>query len=150
VDKPTAVIRRRLAMWTRRYGPAEVAAVGGAVAAAAIVAGAGAAAATAVAATLGEMVAFYATVLIRDLRARPADRPVRVVLRGLLIEFGPAEVLDSVLLRPAAMYLGPLVTGDLTTGVIAGKVAADLVFYGMAALGHEIGRSGGSAPVPLP
>jgi selenocysteine lyase/cysteine desulfurase len=136
-------------MWIRRYGPAEVAAVAGALVAAGIVDGAGTAAATAVAATLGETVAFYVTILIRDLRARPADRPVRVVLRGLVIEFGPAEALDTALLRPAAMYLGPLVTGDLTAGVIAGKVAADLVFYGIAAFGHEIGRSGGFAPAPL-
>ena len=127
-----------------------MAATAGAVATAAIVDLAGNPIATAVAATLGEAVAFYATVVIRDLRGPPDNRPVRAVLRGLLIEFGPAEMLDTVLVRPAAMYLGPLVAGDLTVGVIAGKVVADLVFYSMAATGHEIGRSGSSAPAALP
>ncbi|MCI0688045.1 MAG: hypothetical protein L0Y54_12520 [Sporichthyaceae bacterium] len=42
-------------------------------------------------------------------------------MRGLVLEFGPAEVLDTVLIRPAAMYLGPILVGSPPAGVVTGK-----------------------------
>jgi ornithine decarboxylase len=108
----------------------------------------------AVGGTIGEFVAFYGFVVTRDVRtARSSgNRDTRRVLRDLLVEFGPAEVLDSLAVRPLAMYAGPVVTaqliaGDLAVGNIAlsslvvgtflGKVAADVVFYGLAAVVRE-------------
>ena len=51
----------------------------------------------------------------------------------LLAEFGPAELLDSLLIRPAALFLGVLLLPDPVWGLLAGKIVADLVFYAMAA-----------------
>src|SRR3954454_7014165 len=62
----------------------------------------------------------------RDRRLHPS---LRAQLPGLLVEFGPAEVLDTVLLRPALMWAAPLGIGHVTAGVLLGKLAADLVFY---------------------
>ncbi len=135
-DQPAAVPRPLL--WLRRYAPAEVAALVGAVLAAGAVDRFGLPAATAFAAALGEGIAFYAVLFVRDFRRRHAVVPT---LRGLLLEFGPAEVLDTALIRPGAMYLGPLLIGQVTAGVVAGKLAADAVFYTLAIVGHEFNRS---------
>src|SRR3954452_5473410 len=85
----------RAARWLRRYGPAEIAAVLGAVA------GAGLAAwwwrdgaATAFGGSIGEALAFYGFLLARDLRANRLGVPATV--RGLVLEFGPAEFVDTV------------------------------------------------------
>lgn len=48
-------------------------------------------------------------------------------VQAMLIEFGPAEPLDSFLARPLLMYLTPGLLNDLTTGIVAGKLAADIV-----------------------
>lgn len=50
----------------------------------------------------------------------------------LCAEFGPAEVVDTVTRAPI-MALGVIVLGPGWVGLMAGKVGADLVFYGFAA-----------------
>jgi hypothetical protein len=107
-------------------------------------------AATAYAATIGEGIAFYAVLLVRDVRTRArACRPpqgalhartVALAARGLALEFGPAELLDTLAVRPGAMLLGPLLLGSVTVGVLAGKIAADVVFYAIAIVTYETGR----------
>ena len=59
--------------------------------------------------------------------------------RNLFIEFGAAEVLDSGVIRPAAMALGVRWLG-VEAGIAAGKVAADTAFYGPLILTYEIRR----------
>jgi hypothetical protein len=146
-----ARLRGRIGVWLRRYVPAEVAAVLGAVIAAAVADRFGVPAATAYAATIGEGVAFYAVILIRDVRVlslaagahRPARRRAGVVqaMRGLAVEFGPAEVLDTAAVRPLAMLLGPMIVGNVTAGVVLGKVAADVIFYAIAIASFEMSRA---------
>jgi hypothetical protein len=140
-------------VWVRRYAPAEAAAT----LAVALTAGAvdqfGVAAATAYATAIAEGVVFYAVLFVRDLVANLREVPrtaageatrchsVRLTVRGLVLECGPAEILDTLLIRPAAMYAGPAVVGSLTAGVILGKVAADLAFYVVAIIGYELRTS---------
>ncbi|MEV4622270.1 hypothetical protein AB0J74_26600 [Asanoa sp. NPDC049573] len=124
----------RVRDWLARYAPAEAAGITGALLAAAAVDSPEAAA---VAGTVGETVGFYATILVRDLRA--GGRPAAVV-RDLAVEFGAAEVLDTLLVRPAAMYLATRALGTATAGVVAGKLAADAVFYTIAIIGYELRR----------
>jgi hypothetical protein len=62
---------------------------------------------------------------------------IRHVAERVAFEFGPAELLDSTIGRPfaiglAASYLGPV------WGVPAGKLAADAVFYALAAGSYEL------------
>ncbi len=138
--------------WLRRYGPAEVAATCGAVIAAAVGARLAGAGGAALAGTLGEAVAFYGFVVARELRAERAaggGRSALQVLSDLLVEFGPAEVLDTCAVRPLAMYVGPLLTGNLTVGILAGKLAADLLFYALAAVGYELRRPAPTTGDPL-
>jgi hypothetical protein len=58
--------------------------------------------------------------------------------RDLTVEFGPAEVFDSVLLRPLLMYAGPVVTGQFIAGTLLGKLLADVAFYAFAITGYEV------------
>ena len=144
--------RHRLLRWLRRYAPPEVAATAGALLGALIGVRVGAGVGAAVGGDVGEALAFYAVVVAQELRGERAiagPRPLRRILLDLLAEFGPAEAVDSFALRPLAMYAGPFVTGDLLTGTIAGKVAADLVFYAVAAVGYERRRSHRVAVDPL-
>jgi hypothetical protein len=39
------------------------------------------------------------------------------------------------------MYVGPILLGSLTAGVIFGKVVADIVFYTLAIVGYEFGKT---------
>jgi fructose-specific phosphotransferase system IIC component len=121
--------------WLWRYGPAELAATAGALLAATATDALGAAAATAYAAAIGETIAFYAVILGRDLRRSRGTR--RRTITGVMVEFGPAEIADTFAVRPLAMYLGPLLIGSLTAGVLAGKLAADVVFYALAIIAYE-------------
>ena len=54
---------------------------------------------------VGETLALYMVILFRDLRRTLSPR--RHTLTALLVEFGPAEVLDTFAVRPLAMPWGP-------------------------------------------
>ena len=47
---------------------------------------------------------------------------------ALAIEFGPAELVDSLLVRPAAFYVGPQIFGNVVVGWIFGKLVSDVAF----------------------
>ena len=51
----------------------------------------------------------------------------------LLAEFGAAEVLDTLLIRPVALVAGVWLLTDPLWGLLAGKVVADIAFYAIAA-----------------
>jgi ornithine decarboxylase len=93
------------------------------------------------ASALGEGVGFYAGFLVvRYLREEIDGSPRRriaVIVAAAVVEFGPAEIVDTALVRPAAMFLGSLATGNVIVGVLIGKVAADVVFYGLAITSYE-------------
>jgi hypothetical protein len=58
-------------------------------------------------------------------------------LRSIAIEFGPAEVIDSVLIRPVALYAGPYLVGNVALGWVLGSLIADIGFYVMAIFSYE-------------
>ena len=148
--------RSRVGDWVRRYGLAEVAGVLTALFAAWIADVLGAPAVViAYAATAGENIGFYGVIVSRQLAvdrrlALAAGMPyhgLRVwrTMRELLLEFGPAEVLDSVVFRPLAMGLGVRFLGrDL--GVVAGKLAADVTFYLPVIVTYELRRQARKRP----
>lgn len=127
---------RGVAFWLCRYLPAEVAGT-----AALVLAGIGvtfwtdAAVLIALAGLVGECLGFYAmlAVTIRLEHARTGAR--RGFFHSLRREFGPAEILDALLVRPLALILGVQLAGDPIIGLLAGKLAADVVFYTLAVRG---------------
>jgi len=150
----TPAWRGRLREWLRRYLPAELlgtatALIGGLIAYEAT----GSLATAAIVASLSECVGYYGYFSLLEIRrhrdsvvkATAAERPHKPPLlatihaiRDLIIEFGPAELLDGVLLRPFLMFVGPQLLGGVAVGLLAGKIAADVVFYALAAVGYEL------------
>ena len=69
--------------------------------------------------------------------------PTRVLVanglaaRSIAVEFGPAEAIDSVTIRPIALYLGPLVVGNTAVGFVLGSIVADIAFYAMTIFSYE-------------
>jgi hypothetical protein len=152
--------RRGVLFWIARYLPAEITGT-----AAMVIAGLLAALWTeaapliALAALIGEIVGFYAilavTIYLEQVPVTPTRR--RAVGRtGVLLvaEFGAAELLDTVVLRPAALLLGLWLVPDPVWGLLVGKVAADLVFYAVAAGAFTVtartGLRGGRRPRRVP
>ena len=142
-------IRHKVVEWLRRYAPNEVAGwVVQAGAAAAVHAMTGSYAAAVAAATIGATAGYYAVAYINGVRwayrAQTGLRwPMRVLVangltaRSIAVEFGPAEVIDSISIRPLALYLGPLVVGNTALGFVLGSVVADVAFYVMTIFSYE-------------
>ena len=132
--------RTRLRGWVRRYLPAEAVGTSAALVAA-LAAASGGTGDAVVAASWAEAVAFYAFVTGRELRVAPRAGLVRAV-RGVVAEFGVAEVADTVFLRPLLMYAFVDPLGALVPGVIVGKLTADVLFYGLAIPAYELRERG--------
>ncbi|HUC20578.1 MAG TPA: hypothetical protein VMR98_03750 [Candidatus Polarisedimenticolaceae bacterium] len=145
-----AKIGRKVREWLRRYLPAEVigtcTALTGALAAYSLT---GSYVIAAIGGTIGENIGYYGYFTVRETVRHYADHrhyppPRRIVLiayktlRDMLVEFGPAEVFDSFLLRPFFMYSMPQVIPSFTWGILAGKLCADVTFYGFAIGGYEL------------
>lgn len=139
VGPPGEGWRTRIIDWLRRYGYAECAGI-----TCALVGSYGARRlfgnnlAAAYGGAWGESIGYSAVIILRDYLAarRAADgagrqlnvRDAGGVTTRLLAEFGPAAVLDTLVVRPFAMGVGMRTLGP-TRGLIAGKIAADILFY---------------------
>jgi hypothetical protein len=140
---------RKLREWVRRYLPCEVAGTTCELGGAAITYGiTESAAAAAVVATIGASIGYYAAAYVAAVRSayrsqRASSRLSRasaangLALRSVAIEFGPAEVIDSLVIRPLAFYFGPILFGGMVAGWIFAKLVADVGFYGLAIFSYE-------------
>ena len=106
-------------------------------------------AAAAITATIGASVGYYAaaytscgavgvprvqTDRVGDARSSVANL---FAFRSVAIEFGPAELIDSIAIRPLAYYLGPMIFGNVVVGWIFGKLVSDIGFYALAVFSYE-------------
>jgi hypothetical protein len=135
--------------WLRRYAPNEIAGwAGQSAAAAATYALTDSYAAAVIAATIGASAGYYAAAYFNAVRwsyRAQASRswPMRILVanglaaRSIAVEFGPAEVIDSISIRPIALYLGPVVVGSTAVGFVLGSIVADIAFYVMAIFSYE-------------
>jgi hypothetical protein len=131
--------RRGLVFWIVRYLPAEIVGTAAMIAAGlAVTVWTDQPALIAFAALLGEIVGFYIVLAITIYaeQAPISDSRRRALIRTFLLliaEFGAAELLDTLLIRPAALLVGVLLLPDPMWGLLAGKVVADVIFYAIAA-----------------
>jgi hypothetical protein len=142
-------IRQKAVEWIKRYLPNELAGwateLGGAAIAYYVT---GSYAAAVIAGTIGASVGYYATAYANGVRwsyraqqGRPwparALRANILAIRSIAVEFGPAEAIDSIVIRPVALYLGPFVIGNTAVGFVVGSALADVAFYVMAIFSYE-------------
>lgn len=131
--------RRGLVFWIVRYLPAEIAGTAAMVLAGlAVTIWTDSPALIAIAALLGEIVGFYLVLAITIYAEQAPISPNwrRAVGRTFILlvaEFGVAEVLDTLLIRPAALMIGVWLIPDPLWGLLAGKIFADIIFYAIAA-----------------
>ena len=129
----------RVRQWIRRYGLSEFLGAGAAIAGSwGVDRLTGNAIAAAYGASIAEAIAFYSLMWLREV-VRDAHaaggflqpyglRSVIATTRNLALEFGPAEVVDSAVIRPLLFGLGTHYLGR-ELGVLAGKCLADVSFY---------------------
>jgi hypothetical protein len=60
--------------------------------------------------------------------------------RAVATEFGPAELVDTLAVRPALLYAATAAFGGTPAAWLVGKLAADAVFYAVAIGSFELGR----------
>jgi hypothetical protein len=145
--------RQKLVEWVRRYLPNELAGWAGELgAAAAAYYLTGSYAAAVVAGTIGASAGYYATAYVNGFRWSYAAQtgrslPMRVLVanaltvRSIAVEFGPAEAVDSIVIRPITLYVFPFVIGNTAVGFVVGSIVADIAFYVMAIFSYERFRS---------
>ena len=99
-------------------------------------------------ATLGEAIGFFSTIFIQQFLTFSKKRKIEnkqfslsdisKIISHVLLEFGPAEILDSLVLRPFFMYLFPSLVKNFTLGILLGKIAGDITFYLLVILSYEM------------
>jgi len=105
---------------------------------------------TALAGTWGGNIGYFGYILVSDIlnsinKCKNNNQKYSWInlwinIKALVIEFGVAELVDSLLIRPALMYYFPIWLGNLSLGVIAAKLAADVTFYIPAIISYELGK----------
>lgn len=152
----SVAVWERIRAWLWRYGPAELLGSAAALLGALFATrGGGGELGAAAAANWAEFFAYYGLIIARDVRAleRLTPQGVRRTVRDLVLEFGPAELLN-ILVRNATLYLGIVALPSLALGVLAGKLVADVLFYLPAIVSYELlrrpARSQGAAATPAP
>lgn len=143
-----AFCAEKIREWLWRYGPAEIISLPATLIPAQIVLHhSGNAIAAALTGTWGGNIGYFGTILLRDMwltrntfRSEGRHYGIKAFiknLRALFLEFGVAEVLDTLLVRPALMYYLPRLLGNFSWGIITAKFAADLTFYIPAIIFYE-------------
>jgi hypothetical protein len=123
--------------WLRRYGPAELAALFGALAGYLVMELAtGNHVAAAYGAAIGDNLAYYGLLLTREARAHGLPGAIH----RLAVEFGPAEALDFTVVRPGCTAIATAALGP-AAGVLAAKVVADLLFSVPVITTYELRKS---------
>ena len=101
-------------------------------------------------ATWAGNIGYFGTILIQDIFE--AKKQLQIVgkhysvetfyknARALFVEFGVAEVFDTLLIRPTLLYYFPLWLGSLSLGVIVAKFTADITFYVPAIISYELSK----------
>ena len=79
-----------------------------------------------------ENIVFYSIIAIRDVHARGTPLGIRqylILLRNMFVEFGPAEYIDSFIVRPACLAYFPHVVSPYALAIFVGDMVANIAFY---------------------
>ncbi|MCA8829176.1 hypothetical protein [Hymenobacter pini] len=145
-------MKAKVVEWLRRYLPAEMLSVVATLAGAALAwhLAPGQEVQAALAGTWAGNVAYFGWLLAQDVRhtrrllhgsgQRYTRRTLGQNVRALVVEFGPAELLDSLLIRPALMVWLPRLLGSRSGGILVAKLLADVTFYVPAIISYELSK----------
>jgi hypothetical protein len=148
------MLKQKFKEWLKRYLPAEIAGTLTAISVASIVhffysnhvliAYAG---------SLGEAIGFYSTIFIQHTLKVSKKHTLHntsfsfsdfsKIIATIILEFGPAGLIDGLLLRPFFMYVFPMILKNFTLGILVGKLAGDFTFYLLVIFSYEIKKQFG-------
>jgi uncharacterized membrane protein len=142
--------KQKVIEWLTRYLPAEIAGTITALIAALFAKHEGYnAIIIAFTGSLGESIGFYITIFIYQvLNARKVltvsgkknlkFQDYLMIVAKILVEFGPAGLIDDFIVRPFFMFWIPILLNNFTLGIIAGKIVGDICFYFLVILSYEL------------
>lgn len=144
-------ISMKVKEWLQRYIPSEIAAITTAyIGFFYVLHATGNHTAASLASAMSENIGFYGVMLFREcfIALRTAKqsqtklgfKPILAITTGLIVEFGPSELLDSLVVRPITIGLATLYFGS-AWGVLIGKLAADVSFFIPAILIYEFKKN---------
>ena len=94
-------------------------------------------------ATWADNLGFYGTIVFNDLKERE-KRNKKLELsdylkqfRNVILEFGPAEYLDSFVIRPSYLILFPHLISNYSLAIFIGTVLADVTYYIPTIISYE-------------
>jgi hypothetical protein len=143
-------IKSNIKKWVKRFLPAEIVGTLAAITSAWVASSLDVhRVGIAFAASIAETVGFYLTIMVTDAllirkefkrqhRSMTLSALLFTTLKNMVLDFGIAELADSFLVRPFFMYVFPLWLNDYSAGIVAGKIASDLVFYVPVIVAGEI------------
>lgn len=130
------ITRRKVKEWLNRYAAPLVLSTSGAIITANLIM-----ALThnkilaAFAGTWSDNFIFYSFMALKDLRGKKIDN-IRTglvifikLIRNLIIEFGPAEYLDSFVLRPFYMAVFPIFISNYSLAILFASLSAEISFF---------------------
>lgn len=151
MDRQSLKVKRK--EWLRRYIPAEVlGTIIALIGAWSVYVHTHSFIAAAAAGWLGEGIGFYGYFITTELLSSAERYAQYSILKrlslaaaaastNLLVEFMPAEIVDSFIVRPFAMYEAPHFIHPYPVGFLVGKFSADILFYVLAIIGYEVRKS---------
>jgi hypothetical protein len=91
----------------------------------------------------GGIISYYLYISTRELVLEHRKNKITImsffkVIRNLIFEFSPAEVLDILLIGPLCLYIFPKLILNFQIAIIIGKLCSDLFFYSTAITFYEI------------
>lgn len=87
---------------------------------------------------------FYGIIIYKDLKERKRNKGKITFVdyleqaRNTILEFGPAEYIDSFLLRPFFLSLFPYLISNYTLAVFIGTVVADIAYFIPVIMAYEL------------
>jgi hypothetical protein len=143
---------KKVKKWLSRYVPAEIAAALGALLGAGIFyLATGNRIVAAYTGAMGENIGFYGFLALRDIKKNKATYAhqgksfgfkgyIKTVYH-LILEFGVAELLDTLFVRPFFLYWFPTFISNYALGIVLGKFAADIIFYIPTIIAYELKKT---------
>lgn len=142
-------MRTKILIWINRYLPAEIICISGGLIIG-LIANHLNSSATAVAflVSWAETILYYLSIIVRDVYKNIkkhqsqgllySTRTFLIDIRNVLIEFGIGELLDTMFIRPAAIFLMTRLIGNVGLGILVGVVLADIFLYLPTIIMYEV------------
>ena len=94
-------------------------------------------------ATWADNIAFYGYIALKDLKRKKvknlqsAASELAKLVRNMVFEFGPAEYLDSFIIRPFLLSVFPLAISNYSIAILLGNLVAEITYFIPTIISYE-------------